>query len=344
MAARRLSEQFEDLVARIFEAQRLTVDRAPAGADRGVDLIIGGDDSQAAVEIKLWRSSGISTSEILLMCQQVDLVRSQLQIPFGIVAISAVLNPGRKSEANAAFPKIRVYDLNTLSFLAAANEPLATEFSAFVNEALAFSREINLSPEPPPEGGIQQARPIVPPPLEIPHGGQLCQALRDVPPGRKNARRFEQACVAALRHVFENDLTGWQEQHRTESGISVYDTVCRVVPRHDLWTMIVDQFNSRYVIFEFKNYGARIKQGQIYTTEKYLYRPALRAVALIISRKGADKHAIAASNGALREHGKLIINLTIDDICDMLHEKDQRNDPNSILMSKLDEMLMRIER
>ena len=126
--------------------------------------------------------------------------------------------------------------------------------------------------------------------------------------------------------------------------MSIYDTVCRVVPKHDLWKMVIDQFNSRYIIFEYKNYGARIKQGQIYTTEKYLFRPALRAVAIIVSRLGPDPNALAACRGALREHGKLILNLSIDDVCDMLHEKDRQNDPNSILMSKLDEMLMKLER
>jgi hypothetical protein len=108
--------------------------------------------------------------------------------------------------------------------------------------------------------------------------------------------------------------------------------------------MIVNHFDSRYIIFEFKNYSSQIKQGQIYTTEKYLFRAALRSTAIIISKKGADKNALAAARGALRENGKLIVNLTVDEICDMLDLKDKGDDPNAVLVDKVDEMLMKLER
>jgi hypothetical protein len=107
---------------------------------------------------------------------------------------------------------------------------------------------------------------------------------------------------------------------------------------------IATQFRSRYIIFEFKNYSKKIKQGQIYTTEKYLFGPALRSTAIIISREGADKNALAAARGALREQGKLLINLNLDDICDMLHRRDKGDDHNSILVDRVDEMLTKLER
>ena len=107
---------------------------------------------------------------------------------------------------------------------------------------------------------------------------------------------------------------------------------------------MVNQFRSRYIIFEFKNYARKIKQGQIYTTEKYLFLTALRSTAIIISRNGADRNAEAASRGALREHGKLMINLSISDLCKMLELKDNGDDPNTVLLDRLDDMLMRLER
>jgi hypothetical protein len=97
-------------------------------------------------------------------------------------------------------------------------------------------------------------------------------------------------------------------------------------------------------VFEFKNYLMKIKQGQIYTTEKYLFGTALRSTAIIISRCGADNNALAAARGALRENGKLIINLDIEDMCAMLHLKDQGDDHNAILVERVDDMLMMLER
>jgi hypothetical protein len=120
--------------------------------------------------------------------------------------------------------------------------------------------------------------------------------------------------------------------------------VARVASKHDFWNTIVHQFRSRYIIFEFKNYKAKIKQGQIYTTEKYLFGSALRSTAIIISRSGADKNALAAARGALRESGKLMINLSMDDLCNMLNLKDNGDDHNTVLLERVDEMLMKLER
>ena len=74
-------------------------------------------------------------------------------------------------------------------------------------------------------------------------------------------------------------------------------------------------------MFEFKNYEKPITQREIYTIEKYLYEKALRKVAIIISRKGADKHAKMAARGSLRESGKLIICLSDEDLKAMLQIK-----------------------
>jgi hypothetical protein len=130
----------------------------------------------------------------------------------------------------------------------------------------------------------------------------------------------------------------------TDGGISRYDAIARISSSHDFWQSILRFFHSWYVIFEFKNNAELIKQGQIYTTEKYLFAGAMRLVAFIISRKGADKNALAATRGAVRESGKLIINLSLDDIYKMLRMKDEGDDANAILLDILDDMLMRLER
>jgi hypothetical protein len=98
------------------------------------------------------------------------------------------------------------------------------------------------------------------------------------------------------------------------------------------------------VLFEFKNYTEKIGQGQIYTTEKYLYPAALRGTAIIVSPKGPDENAEASARGALREHGKLILNITVQDVCEMLESRDNGTDPSDVLSSNLDDMLLHIER
>ena len=75
-------------------------------------------------------------------------------------------------------------------------------------------------------------------------------------------------------------------------------------------------------------------------------------MAIIISLKGPDENAAETCRGALREQGKLILNLNVEHVCEMLHAKDEASelgsaksiDPEETLFTVLDEMLMRIER
>ncbi|MBL0924912.1 MAG: hypothetical protein IBJ12_10670 [Sphingomonadaceae bacterium] len=272
--------------------------------------------------------------------------KRNLGIKIGILVISAIIKKDQKEALKTRYPSTIIYDLNTLSFLAADSEALSSKFEEFTREILAFSPALEITPEAPSlDVEDASAAPETTLAKEVPKDGErLCNELKKTPTGKIGWRKFEKSCVDALRYIFQEDLTGWNEQRRTESGISIYDTVCRIVSNHDLWRMFIHQFNSRYVIFEYKNYTYKVKQGQIYTTEKYLYKPALRSVAFIISRKGPDENANAACRGALREHGKLIVNLTVDDLCEMLQAKDLEDDPNSILMAKIDDMLTTLDR
>ena len=82
----------------------------------------------------------------------------------------------------------------------------------------------------------------------------------------------------------------------------------------------------------------------MYTTEKYLYEKALRKVAIIVSRKGADINAKKAARGSLRESGKLIICLSDENINKLINMKNNKEDPGDYLEGLLDDMLMDLEK
>ena len=110
---------------------------------------------------------------------------------------------------------------------------------------------------------------------------------------------------------------------------------------HPLWKMLVEHYNSHFVVFEFKNYSKEIDQNLIYITEKYLFDAALRNVAIIISRKGFSKSAKFAAEGCLKEHGKLILDVTDKDLIEMLKHSDEATE---YLLTKLEEFLMGISK
>lgn len=185
---------------------------------------------------------------------------------------------------------------------------------------------------------------IAVPPPGADEGAGLCRELWKLGRGKKHWKTYEQLCERILRYLFPNDLSGWHRQKRTDDGLNRSDLICRLSPTTDFWSFVDSQLASRYVLFEFKNYNAQIKQGQILTTEKYLLPPALRRLGIILSRKGADRSAQLTVAGAMRESGKMMLILDDDDVCDLLHAKDRGDDPSDLLFQLSDDFLMRLSR
>jgi hypothetical protein len=186
-------------------------------------------------------------------------------------------------------------------------------------------------------------------------GESLCGILRNIPTSRRArvehegksipaSRYFEIRSLEALKYLFEGELTAWKAEFNNQTKSSRYDAIAKISSEGLFWRTLVEDFSTRYVIFEFKHYKDKIGQTQIYTTEKYLFRTARRATAIILSRYGPDANAKAASIGALREAGKLILHVTLDDLCRMLNDRDSGTEPSGTLSDLLDDTLMRMER
>lgn len=68
----------------------------------------------------------------------------------------------------------------------------------------------------------------------------------------------------------------------------------------------------------------------------------MRNVAIIISRKGFSKSAKFAAESCLKEHGKLILDITNEDLIYMLELKS--DEAADYLLGKLEEFLMGISK
>lgn len=165
--------------------------------------------------------------------------------------------------------------------------------------------------------------------------------------GRESFLKYEKLCVSILKYILGEYLALWEQQKTTEEDLYRFDMCCKIknVVTQDFFDTICNYFSTKYIVFEFKNYEKLITQREIYTTEKYLYEKALRKVAIIISRNGADKHAEMAARGSLRESGKLIICLSDEDMKAMLQiKKEGERTTGEYLENILDDMLMRLEK
>ena len=135
-------------------------------------------------------------------------------------------------------------------------------------------------------------------------------------------------------------------EKKSNNDLYRFDLLCRIKDgnQKSFWSILERYFNSKYVIFEFKNYKEEISQREIYTTERYLYAKALRSVAIMISANGFNENAYWASKGCLRENGKLILLLTSEDLIEMIKIKMDNEDPSEYLLNKLDTLLLELEK
>ncbi len=185
---------------------------------------------------------------------------------------------------------------------------------------------------------------------EVSETSDLIRKLKDCKSGKKYSGDYENICEEIIRTLFEADyFNRLTRQHKTKDECFRMDLIGSLKinqsnkeSMHPLWQMLVQHYNSHFVVFEFKNYSKEIDQNLIYITEKYLFDAALRNVAFIISRKGFSRSAKFAAEGCLKEHGKLILDVTEEALVKMLEATS--DEAADLLLVKLEEFLMGISK
>lgn len=231
---------------------------------------------------------------------------------------------------------IYIWDVQNLLWLFEKFPDIKNEFIAF----LEYSPD-QIDPQPPiPElfRELSEQKKQAP---------DLKERLLKIVPGNEMFRDYELTCIEILKYVLGDYLTLWSEQEPSNDGLYRFDLCCKIKSgaNQDFFDTIKHYFNTKYIVFEFKNSRERISQKEIYTTEKYLYEKALRKVAIIISRFGAEEHALQAAKGALRENGKLILCLSDNSLLEMIDIKRQgEQEPAEFLSAILDDILVHLEK
>jgi len=304
------------------------------GHNYEIDILYGEQGNATVVEVKYYRPNSPPRTELIHRAlRQIRTIRQEAKVKNSMLVISCAINEGVRILAKE-FSDVEIWDIEKILEKA---RPFPTLFKDFL---IALELDFNsfeivgdssANQDQDNEGSAKR-------------GAILAHELKLIEPGLAMAYQFEGACIEALKYLFENDLFGWYVQHETDDGLHRRDLVCRVLPNADVWKLILFDLQSRYVVFEFKNYSEKITQKEIITTERYLYPTALRKVAVIISQNGCAESANKVIQGAMREHGKLIIPITTADLIKLLQEKDQGSDPNTYIFDFVDQFLMGLGR
>ena len=169
--------------------------------------------------------------------------------------------------------------------------------------------------------------------------GQMIAALDRIPLGQEGAAEFEDWCTEAVKICFAGKLRNIQ-LHPNKSATQRRDIVATNLALTGAWKRIYDDYKTRQVIFEVKNYvGIGIeeyRQVLSYLCDDY------GKLGFIITRdlnytlsKGVDlEHFLEMYN----KHGKvMIVKITGKFMCTLLSKlrSPQKHDETDNLMNKL---------
>lgn len=318
---------FENCVLKIFkEAEYSVKQNVIVNNYRGdIDIVAEKNGVKYCVEVKYSPLSDKAATRI------VDIAEECKMNP--ILVVSKYINSDKRGYFQEKYSDLILMDISNLLFAVHNNDELRNELIASLNYSVD-----NIEPSK----GFIEINAL----QHSEYTNSLIKEMKLCQAGRPMARTYEVLCHKLLENIFSEDLALWKKQQKSNKDLYKFDLLCRIKDGNQktFWSIIERYFNSKYIIFEFKNYSEPITQKEIYTTEKYLFAKALRSVGIIIAQNGYDENAYWAAKGCLRENGKLLILLRTDDLINMNIMKEKQEDPSNYLLDKLDDILLELEK
>lgn len=340
---------FEDIIYELLNIFNFdSIEREPKLEGRyRPDFLVQESDTKYIIEVKYYRTNSLQPSlidnAIYYLKQYKDYKK--------VLIISSFINFQDRHLLNVKYPDIEIIDGYDLLYASLNNIDIleklkgAISIDSYDESYFDYYKNFNNRNNFINKAKVRNNKSIKENEVKSSEEAtRLISELENINAGKKGFIKYEDICVKILNYLFYSAIGAKQYQFESDDKLSRFDLVVRINPITEFWKFIVNEINSRYVIFEFKNYKDKIGQREILTTERYLLNLALRKVAIILTRKGYNESAHKFIRGALRETGKVIIVLNDEDLKEMLKMKMSGSDPTNLLFDKFDELFMNISR
>ena len=303
------------------------------------DIVALKDGLTYFIEIKTYRSMFNDRQVVRHAIDQINKYKSILENEYPKSRFGVILMCDIDESTKEEFAKeygIFIWDIKNLLYLCRE----CIELSDILEQITSYSLN-GIKPEPPVkvDSSVKFKAPIV---IEKTYEAELIERLKNCKTGKtkKADIEYEKICAEILSYLFKNEFSQFFEQHTTSDDMFRMDIICGLKGTTAFWKFLIKYYNTRFVVFECKNYSHKIEQNLIYVTDKYLFNPVLRNVAFILSRKGFNNNAQKAALGILKEQGKLILDLTDLDLETMINAKSEGKEPSDFLLDKVEKLLM----
>lgn len=336
--------QAEEVVLEIFRDNGFDVRHEICNDRFMFDFIAEKNGIRYAIEIKAFRKIYGNKTNILNVAKHLRNAFAHGLVSFDVIPVIVVVGCVEEEGVKETFiDALKIYD-QTIKLLDIRNLLYMVESNELLRNKLVSMLPFSVDGVKPIKPDLELAATDAEESSDI--WSNYIRRIKGWVPSEEESSEYENLCCKILEELFADDLTGWKKQQPSNDNLFRFDAIAKIKHgnQKEFWEMLEKYFNSKYVIFEYKNYSKKITQAQVYTTVKYLYAKALRSVAILLSTNGADKHADIAIRGILREEGKLIVALSNADLVTMLEMKQRDEDPADFLSERLDALLIDLEK
>lgn len=297
-----------------------------------VDFVFEQNDKRIYFDLKYYSSNIIPVEKLDEACKKLAPLKEK-GIPVLVIVneVSAEL----KDRCPEKFG-VSVWDIENLLWVLGEFIDIKNEFIALLDYAIE-----HIVPKPPKPAMLKKSS------KSRSQKPNLRERLLQIAPGIEHFSQYKSVCIDVFKYVLGDYLTLWKRKEPSNNRLYRFDLCCKIKEgaNHDFFDTVKHYFNTKYIVFKFKNHKDKITQKDIYTTEKYLYEKALRKVAIIISRSGADEHALQAAKGSLRENGKLILCLSDNSLLEMINIKvGGEQEPAEFLSTVFDDLFLHLKK
>jgi hypothetical protein len=205
------------------------------------------------------------------------------------------------------------------------------------------SLELSTSPEAEEIDISDQLEEIPPNESAITHNvkaTELLTKLNQIEPGRDSWREYEDVCIEILNYLFIPPLGIPSVQSKSDDDLDRRDAIYPILCGEPSWDRWVSQFNTLFVVAEFKNLVDAPDQKAVESLKEYLYDKAKRLFGILCTRQPASKSALTARRRAWLDSKKMIVLLCDKDLQNMLNLKAANANPVQVIESQIYEFLM----
>ena len=299
-----------------------------------VDLEATYKNRNYAFEVKTYRTEYASSSLIenaaYIFGESIKNIKVKNYTP--IMVVSCRIDKSIKEKIFNE-TKIEIWDISNLLYLCSNSETLMQKLSLYISFPIS-----NIKPENTLLDYIEQIN------ITKPQYESQYQKFEDLfnkcKPGKEDDMKYQKICTDVIKYLFETEFFQMSDQHQTGDNLFRMDMICSLKGTTEFWKFLMQFFNTKFVVFEYKNYVEKITQNLVFITSKYLYPSALRNVAFIISRNGLDKNADLVVSSKIKNEKTLIVSLTDKDLLVMVALKDEGKEPSDYLLEKVENLLM----